>query len=678
MDRPIIEKLPVELANLIAAGEVVERPASVVKELVENSIDACATIIRIDLMEYGSKKIIILDNGYGMTESDIEIAVLPHATSKIKKQADLFAISTLGFRGEALPSINSVSKMKITSSIDGYNGICKIYQAGVCIESKNVSFTKGTQIEVNDLFYNTPARLKHLSSNQIELSHIVALVNRFALSNPTISFVLSNNGKVLFSSNGDNDYLMIIRSVYGQEVAKNMLYFEDTNGLYKIKGYTSSNSVFRSNRNSITLIINKRVIKNLSLIYAITDAYKTYLPVGKYPISILEIEAEESLVDVNVHPTKQEVRFTDEYRLKELITKTLTNALESVELVYQQVLSPSKVEVKDSPKTIVEAKNDIKIDNNQSSYDWDDFVTTKPMTTNSNLEEQKEESKRVSFEKVNSILNNRNNDRFESPADVEDESENTLIFEKARSVSDKDWIDVSNDIEDETDFSYEMENDPTKKEIDYRKDIVEQQSFEFREEKDTFFSSMQYLGQYNKTYLLLEKDNDLYLLDQHAGMERYMYELISKKFKEEHPLAVELLIPLKIEVPLYEVELVLSKTDEFEKLGIQFEHFGSNVFLIRQIPTWIPEKLQTEFISDIINYSINNQKVSKALMYDNLAKMLSCKKSIKANMNILVEEVRSLLEKLDTCQNPFTCPHGRPTIIKFTKYEIEKLFKRVI
>lgn len=647
MDRPIIEKLPIDLTNLIAAGEVVERPASVVKELVENSIDAKATVIRIDLVEYGIKKITVLDNGYGMTENDIDLAVLPHATSKIKKQEDLFAITTLGFRGEALPSISSVSKMKITSSIDGYKGICKMYQAGVCIESKQVPFTKGTQIEVNDLFYNTPARLKHLSSNSIELSHIVALVNRFALANPSIGFILSNNGKVLFSTNGDDEYLMIIRSVYGQDVAKNMLYFEDTNGLYKIKGYTSSNSAFRSNRNSITLIINKRIVKNLSLIYAITDAYKTYLPVGKYPISIVEIEAEESLVDVNVHPTKQEVRFTDEYSLKELITKTLVKTLQSVELVYQQSLSSSKVQVKEIPPLVLEPKSiSKKRENLKSNYDWDDFEDATPIV---NKDNQKQ---------INDLDNQKN---------LESEIAVHQSVMKTTRTTDEDPI-----------FAYEMENPKPTNQIDYQDHIVEQQTFEFRENTESFFSSMQYLGQYNMTYLLLEKEGDLYLLDQHAGMERYMYEFISSKFKEETPQTIELLIPLKIEVPLYEVELVLSKQNEFEKMGIYFDHFGSNVFLIRQLPTWIPEQLQLEFISDIIHYLINNQKVNKSILYDTLAKLLSCKKSIKANMHILDVEVYSLLEKLDHCQNPFTCPHGRPTIIKFTKYEIEKMFKRVV
>ncbi len=641
MNRPVIKKLSVELANLIAAGEVVERPASVVKELVENSIDAQASVIRIDLMDYGLKKISILDNGIGMTSEDIDLAVMPHATSKIAKADDLFSISTLGFRGEALPSIGSVSKMQITSSIDGYHGICKGYQAGVNVYTKEVSFAKGTQIEVSDLFYNTPARLKHLSSNQLELSHIVGFINRVALANPSISFILTNNGKVLFSTTGDADYQMIIRSIYGQEVAKNMISFRGENGLYKIKGFTSSNSAMRSNKNAITLIINGRIIKNLSLVYAITDAYKTYLPVGKYPITVLFIEADENLVDVNVHPTKQEVRFTDEFSLKTLITKSIQDALESVELVFQQTVQPTTVEVKqESSKKVSFVQEESKPKKEEpvlSSYEWEDFPNAKPFII----------------------------DNDEPTEDIEEEK-----VEKNNMVN--------NVVEETTEFQYQLDTYPEKREIDYQKDQVEMQTLPLRDEVNTFFSSMKYLGQYNKTYLLLEKEDDLYLLDQHAGMERYMYELISQKFHDDLVSTSELLVPLKIEVPLYEIDLVLSKKDEFAKIGISFEHFGTNTLLIREVPTWIPEYAQVEMVNDIINYLIHNQKVSKDILFDNLAKMLSCKKSIKANMGITTLEVQTLLAKLDQCKNPFTCPHGRPTIIKFTKYEIEKLFKRVI
>ena len=621
MNRPIIKKLPTELANLISAGEVVERPASVVKELVENSIDANATVIRIELFDAGIKKVSIIDDGCGMTEDDINLAVLPHATSKIATADDLFSIATLGFRGEALPSISSVSKVTISSSIDGYNGIQKKYVAGTIKETKNISFPKGTAIEVEDLFFNTPARFKHLSNASTELSHILSFVNRCSLAYPNIAFILSNNSKVLYATTGDGDYAMIIRSIYGHEVAKNMISFEDSNGMYKIHGFTSTNSVFRSNKNSITMMINNRIIKNNNLTFAITDAYKSTLPIGKYPITILMIDADTRLVDVNVHPTKQEVRFTDEYELRRLITKAITNALSSIEMVYSQEIKPTTNVYE---KSILEKNKKI---------EWDDFVVSSPLPAkDSMVKEEPFTYKDGEIKKSNKIEND----------------------------------DLDEDFNYEFDEPIVSKPNPILKEETY-----EQPTFELRSENHSFFKDMKYIGQYNKTYLLLEKDDNLYLLDQHAGMERFMYEMISSKLNESTPETYELMIPLKI-------NLVLEKEDEFAKLGITFEQFGTNTLLIRNIPVWIPSDLQSEYLNDIFSNVINNKKANRSVILDELAMTMSCKKSIKANMNISLEEVNELLRKLDECKNPFTCPHGRPTIIKFTKYEIEKLFKRVI
>lgn len=628
MNRPIIKKLPTELANLISAGEVVERPASVVKELVENSIDANATVIRIELIDAGIKKVSIVDDGCGMTEDDINLAVLPHATSKITTADDLFSIATLGFRGEALPSISSVSKVTISSSIDGYNGIQKKYVAGTIKETKNISFPKGTAIEVEDLFFNTPARFKHLSNASTELSHILSFVNRCSLAYPNIAFILSNNSKVLYATTGDGDYAMIIRSIYGHEVAKNMISFEDNNGMYKIHGFTSTNSVFRSNKNSITMMINNRIIKNNNLTFAITDAYKSTLPIGKYPITVLMIDADTRLVDVNVHPTKQEVRFTDEYELRKLITKAITNALSSIEMVYSQEIKPT-TNVYERP-----------IFEESKKIEWDDFVVSSPKHAHDSIvKEQPVTYKNDEIKKSNKAEND----------------------------------DLSED------FNYDFD-EPTvsKPNPILKEETYEQPTFELRSENHSFFKDMKYIGQYNKTYLLLEKDDNLYLLDQHAGMERFMYEMITSKLNESTPETYELMVPLKMELPAYEINLVLEKEAEFTKLGITFDQFGTNTLLVRNIPVWIPSDLQTEYLNDIFANVINNKKANRSVILDELAMTMSCKKSIKANMNISFEEVNELLKKLDECKNPFTCPHGRPTIIKFTKYEIEKLFKRVI
>lgn len=618
-NRPKIIELSEELTNMIAAGEVIERPSSIVKELIENSIDALASVIRVDLMNSGLDKISITDNGIGMTAEDIALAIKPHATSKIKLASDLFSIHTLGFRGEALPSIAAIAKMKITSSINGYEGYFKVFEFGKQIEEGLTSFPQGTKIEVSQVFQNTPARLKHLGSEQVELSHIVQIINKMSLAYPEISFVLTNNTKVLFSTDGSNNFDIIISEIYGNEVTKLMLPFEGSSSLYQIKGYTSSNSVFRSNKNAIIIMINHRIIRNQNLVFAIMDAYKGYLPVNKYPITILEINADPSYVDVNVHPTKQEVRFTDEKELRLLITETIRKVLMKVELVYEVDMHHLNSRTANSLSNFDNTKL-------PPSLQWDDFAISEPR-------EAKTIKKDTAISMDTSIL------------------------------------------KDETDL---IEHAISQQHIKLEEEIIQPQ-FNLRNNfKSDFFQTMQYLGQYHKTYLLLEKEESLYLIDQHAAMERVMYEKITKSFTETTTEFYELLVPIKMDLPLYEIDLLETKKIELEKIHITYERFGKNTILVRKVPIWIPHNLEMEFIYDIFHYLLEDKHVSKQLMYDNLAKMLSCKQSIKANMAILKNEVSALLTDLDACLNPYTCPHGRPTIIHFSKYEIEKMFKRVM
>ncbi|MEI3526849.1 MAG: DNA mismatch repair endonuclease MutL [Bacilli bacterium] len=618
-NRPKIIELSEELTNMIAAGEVIERPSSIVKELIENSIDALASVIRVDLMNSGLDKISITDNGIGMTAEDIALAIKPHATSKIKLASDFFSIHTLGFRGEALPSIAAIAKMKITSSINGYEGYFKVFEFGKQIEEGLTSFPQGTKIEVSQVFQNTPARLKHLGSEQVELSHIVQIINKMSLAYPEISFVLTNNTKVLFSTDGFNNFDIIISEIYGNEVTKLMLPFEGSSSLYQIKGYTSSNSVFRSNKNAIIIMINHRIIRNQNLVFAIMDAYKGYLPVNKYPITILEIHADPSYVDVNVHPTKQEVRFTDEKELRLLITETIRKVLMKVELVYEVDMHHLNSRTANSLSNFDNTKL-------PPSLQWDDFAISEPR-------EAKTIKKDTAISMDTSIL------------------------------------------KDETDL---IEHAISQQHIKLEEEIIQPQ-FNLRNNfKSDFFQTMQYLGQYHKTYLLLEKEESLYLIDQHAAMERVMYEKITKSFTETTTEFYELLVPIKMDLPLYEIDLLETKKIELEKIHITYERFGKNTILIRKVPIWIPHNLEMEFIYDIFHYLLEDKHVSKQLMYDNLAKMLSCKQSIKANMAILKNEVSALLADLDACLNPYTCPHGRPTIIHFSKYEIEKMFKRVM
>lgn len=651
MNNSKIIELPEDLANMIAAGEVVERPSSVVKELVENSLDAESSIIKIDLINAGLTKITISDNGIGMTKDDISMAIKPHATSKIKNKNDLFMIKTLGFRGEALPSIASVSKMKITSSTDGLNGYFQYFEGTKLVSENQVAYPKGTKIEVSDLFYNTPARFKHLSSESVELSHIVQLINKFSLGYPKVAFTLTNNNKILYATDGSNDLKMVINEIFGLEVVKLMLPFAGKSSLYEISGYTSTNSVFRASKNGLILLINHRIIKNNNLNYAILDAYKTYLPVGKYPITILEITANPSYVDVNVHPTKQEVRFTDEKELRDLITRTINQTLKDVELVYE--ISSSKDLLEDTFN-----KNDTekKILNQATPQVKDAFTSWESIPFSQAL--RKDEKVNHHLFDVSSAYRAGQNDENLTNFNIPNNDHHLL----------------------EEEFSYDAIYHATKSKTDKK---PEQQTIIFNKRTDhNFFKSLTYIGQFNLTYLVFEKEGNLYLLDQHAGMERVMYEKISNSFKKPTSEYFELLVPLTINITKSDEILLSLHSDDLNKLGISYElentKESAKNLIIKTIPTWIPKGYEQEFITEIIESLFNNQEVSKALFYDELAKKLSCKKSIKANMHILKEEVIALLNSLDECENPFTCPHGRPTIIHFSNYEIEKLFKRVI
>lgn len=604
-----IIQLPENLANMIAAGEVVERPANVVKELVENSFDAGSTIIKIDLIDAGLEKITVTDNGTGIEKDQIPLALKRHATSKITKVEDLFSISSLGFRGEALPSIASVSIFKITSSTDGNIAYYYSYEGLELKEQGVTSLPKGTKIEVEKLFYNVPARLKYLSSNNTELSLIMNFVTKYAIAYPHVSFNVTNNGKTIFKTTGKDSIEEIIANIYGFSTAKNMLPFKGSNNLYTISGMCSNNSVYRSNKNAITIIINKRLIKNQSLIYAITESYKTILPVGKYPVVILEISCLPSLIDVNVHPSKLDIKFTDEYLLKNLITNSIRKTLYDEPLIYQETVyqkptAPREDEIKINEELPTETP-EIETKKEQVILDWDDF---------------------------------------------QDES-------------DEDSSEIDDDIEETT---------------DHKEEIIQTSIMEEIETDNSFFTKLQYLGQYNLTYLLMEYDNDLYLIDQHAAMERWMYEKISKEFSKTKHEFIELIVPIKLEYSISEINNIINHFEDLKELGITCELFGNNAIIIRTVPTWIKPEYTEIYIRDIINHMLLLNSSPKEKVMDSLAKSLSCKKSIKADTRIRIDEVETLMKNLDTCKMPYTCPHGRPTLIKFTKYEIEKMFKRVM
>ena len=616
-DLPEIKLLSNDIINLIAAGEVIERPASVIKELLENAIDAKSTKIKIELLESGIKHICVIDDGIGMSKEQIGIAVLQHTTSKIHTEDDLFNIASLGFRGEALASIKQISIMEITSSTDGLNGYYHKYKGGTLLAEGPTAMPKGTKIVVDNLFFNTPARYRNLGNPYVELSHITSIVEKIAMANPNISISLYNNNNLLLKTDGGNNLNNIIGQIYGLNVAKNIIPFSGKNDFYTIDGYTSTNNVFRSNRNSINIIVNGRTIRNLKLIYAITDAYKSIIPVNKYPITVLNIHCNHDLIDVNVHPSKLEIRFTDENNLRDLITRSIANAIKGTSLVY---------DVRDDDLNLFKTKT----------------VNEQPVDEILIKEEQNKNIKEKTLDELW--------EEFSLPTDNNEHNQ----------------IDLNKE-----------ENEPIIEEKEIKNESNQYIQEDIKLEKKSF-SSLRYIGQYHRLYLILEDDNDLYLIDQHAAMERWMYERIYDAFLNSKNESYELLIPLKLDFKLSDIEMINAKKDLFANVGLEIEPFGGTTIIVRRVPIWVPTDDPSDFVYEIIQNFIQNNEVNKAIMYDHLAKQLACKRSIKAKMHILEEEVYALLKNLDSCKMPYTCPHGRPVMVKISSYEMEKMFKRVI
>lgn len=581
-----IKVMDINLSNKIAAGEVVETLMNVVKELVENSIDAESTSIKINLEDAGTKEISVSDDGVGMSREDATNCLKRHATSKLYKDDDLFHIDTLGFRGEALPSIASVSKMTIETS-DQEEGTTVIINGGVIESVTPSSLRSGTKITVKDIFYNTPARLKYLKNLHTELANITSYVNKMALSYPNIKFTLINNEKTLLNTDGSGNLLKVINSIYGLDVTKKMIKITGENSDYDINGYISYPEVNRSSRNFITMFVNGRYIRNNNIIKTILEGYHTYLPIGRYPVVVINIETDPTIVDVNVHPTKMDIKFSKQEELQELLQKTITNAL------LKLVLVP---EIKSSEKVV------------------------------SNIEK---------ITTINKYL----------------------------------------------DFKSQEEIKPEYEEITFDFNMQEQQSLynnDFQETKKEKVQKIMPVGIIHNTYIVGENDEGMHIIDQHAAQERINYEKYKKELGKETKELTEVLIPIKLEFTNEEFLELKDKKSIIENIGITYEEFGQNTIVIRKHPKWLNPRYITESLRKIIEIIIKENDFSKEKFNEKIAINLSCKMAIKANDYISLEEAEKLLETLLKCQNPYTCPHGRPTIINYTFYELEKLFKRAM
>lgn len=568
------------LANKIAAGEVVEKCASVVKELVENSIDAGATNIKINLIDGGLTSISIIDNGSGMDKEDATLAFARHATSKIYKDDDLFFIETLGFRGEALASIASVAEVNL-ETCNADIGTHVHIKGGVMDIVEPTSARIGTSITITNLFYNTPARLKYLKSEATELNNCVRFIEKLALSKPEITFTLTNNDRIVVKTSGSNNLLKTIHEIYGLNVSSNMLEIKASSDDFEVTGFVGKPGILKKNRNHFNTFVNDRIVRNNEINKAINDAYNTYKHEGFYPIVVINIETDPTLVDVNIHPTKQDIKMSKMEELTTLLYKTIKEALYNNLLIPNALVDESLNEVKDNfiaPEV----------------YDKDASVT----------------------EVIQTTLD------FAAPKEPEEKQAKNEIFKRLKLYP---------------------------------------------------------IGQVHGTYIIAENEDGMFILDQHAAHERVNYEMITKKFKEETPSYTDMLVPLSIELSASDYVVFMANKSVLEDLGFKIEEFGINTIIIKSHPTWIAKNFEGDNLRTIVDLVINNGKnFNKERFLDSLAKMVSCKMSIKANEHLSLVQMENLLDDLMKCDNPYNCCHGRPSIMKFTNYELEKMFKRVM
>lgn len=582
-----IKVMSESLSNKIAAGEVVEKVSSVVKELVENSIDAGSNLIEVSLVDAGIKEIKVIDNGKGMDKEDALLCFSPHATSKIRNENDLFFINTLGFRGEALPSIASVSDVFLDTSDRSDSTLVHI--KGGKLESNEVgTVSKGTKIIVRDLFFNTPARLKFLKSYYTELNGVVSLIEKLSLSHPNISFKLSSDNKELIKTSGSNDLLKTIYEIYGYNVSKNMVYIEGHNDDYDINGYVSNINITKSTKKDMITLVNGRIVNNSYVNRIIKDAYHTYLAVDKYPIVVINILVDPTIVDVNIHPTKQDIKFGKMETLEELLFSLIRDKLMNINNMFK-AYDETKYEVSNSEEYVL----------------------------NDNLVVKEEYDKPVIEESKMSFNMNEESSGYETVIDT----------------------------------------------------------LEAKSEKPSLLHP---IGLAMGTYLFATDEECVYMIDIHAANERINYEKLLNALKESVVHKTSMLFPITIEFTKNEFMTIMEKKEFITNLGISFDEFGVNTIRVYEHPTYFREGYEEESLRRVFDLIVSIDKdFDRVKFNEQLAINLSCKMSVKANTFIGSLEQETLLKRLFECEFPYTCPHGRPTIIKYTKYELEKLFKRV-
>ena len=647
-------------SNQIAAGEVVENPASVVKELIENSIDAESSNITVEIQKGGISLIKVIDNGCGMEEDDVLIAFERHATSKIRSSNDLDGILTLGFRGEALASIASVSVVELTTRTkDKSFGSYVRVKGGVVEEVSQAGCPVGTTFTVKDLFFNTPARFKFLKRDSTEAGYISDIVNRIALGNPHISFKLVNNKKTVVHTPGNNDLLSTIFSIYGKDTAKECIKVSYKDDMFKIDGFAGKPSISRATRSWQSIYINGRYIKNKTISAAIDEAYKTSLMKNKFAFVVLNIEINPVLVDVNVHPTKMEVRFTNEQDVFRAVYYAINNALLSESLV-------KNIEV-ENKNNIFKYETDSKKDEYVQQGIRD--IKNKPIEY---IETKKAQINEKSKKKESDIHYADNLNTAESNTEELNTAElNTIESNTAE----------SNTVELNTVELNTIESNTV--ELNTLNSITGDKKEESKTEKkeviaDDIFINSKIIGQIFSTYIILQSGENLVLIDQHAAHERIVFESLKKKYHKEENLAQYLLEPVVIELTSQEIGFINDKNEMLNKLGFIIENFGDNSIILRSVPANSESGKVKEAFLDVLDFLMSENKKDNVYIAEEILYKMACKGAVKANEKLESIEIKNILKKLSQIKNPYTCPHGRPTIIKITKYELEKMFKRIV
>ena len=631
-----IHELSENLTNQIAAGEVIERPASVVKELVENSLDAGATRIRVDFIDAGLKQIVVQDNGTGIARDQVDLAFTRHATSKINNEHDLFKVSTLGFRGEALASISAVSHVEIVTATENAIGIKAEFSGGSKKGQEDAASQKGTKITVRDLFFNTPARLKYLRSPRTEIMKIVDIINRLSLGYPQVSFTLSNTGKVLLRTTGNGNLKQTIANVYGRHIAEKMESFEAKDSDFKITGLMSKPELTRSTRNFISILLNGRYIKNFQLNNAIMDGYGSKLTARHYPIVVIAIHVDPLLVDVNVHPTKQEVRLSKEKELSRLITGAISDAL---------------------------------LDKAEQSSDF------------ANLENKRE----TLVDQLEFNLNQDVVNTTRKTPEVHEEAENPefLVKQEAKKAEEPkketthNYVDINIPREDDQYIITKTWDENValqQKLMPFSNKKVDQEVISTGDE--TLANNLPRLAYVGKMdmYILAENDGDLYLIDQVAARRRLQFEQIYQTITSKKIVQQGLLTPIVLEFGNLDFLQIKDKIYQIKQLGIYLDEFGQNSFIVRSYPTWIHEHVE-ESIREILDNYLNIDKGKSQNLFKRVA-ALEAKRNVKGKINLSAAEGAQIIADLRKTSDPYHDADGQLILVRISQNELRKMFKK--